>query len=280
MPELPEVETVRAELDKILQEHPKITKIRLARGDIRFPIPPELPKRFAGQMITGVRRRAKYLLIDTPKAILLSHLGMTGSWRVLKKSDGNDGNKNIDKHDHCFVELSDGRTLAFRDPRRFGMLDLVTPGHEGEHPRLKDLGVEPLDELRFDTAFLFRTTRKRKVAIKVLLMNQKVVVGVGNIYASEALFRAGVKPTRMSASVTREQCEKIVNGVREVLRAAIAAGGSSIRDYRNLGGEAGGFQDLHLVYDREGEPCPVCRTPIKSKVLAGRSTYWCPHCQK
>lgn len=271
MPELPEVETVRSGLAKLLRDQPVIGRIKLLRKDLRFPIPKKLPQTFEGQKIIAVRRRAKYLLIDTPRATLLSHLGMTGSWRILERPD---------KHDHCLIELADGRTLAFRDPRRFGLLDLIPPGKENESPRLKHLGVEPLDEGVFDGEFLFKATRKRKVPIKVLLMNQTIVVGVGNIYASEALFRAKVRPTRPSSALKRDECEAIVRAVREILSEAIRAGGSSIRDYRNFGGEAGGFQDSHLVYDRAGEPCRVCGAVIKAKVLTGRSTYWCPNCQR
>lgn len=243
----------------------------------RYSIPKELPKALGGQPVTGVRRRAKYLLIDTPKVTLLSHLGMTGSWRVLEKGlPKNQG----DKHDHCLIHLADGRTLAFRDPRRFGILDLVRPGEETKHPRLRGLGVEPLDEKAFTAEYLCGIAERRKVAIKVLLMDQKVVVGIGNIYASEALFRAGVRPARLSSRLKRGECERIVGAAREVLEMAIQAGGSSIRDYRNLSGEPGGFQDLHLVYGRAGEPCRNCGALIQAKVIGGRSTYWCPRCQK
>ncbi len=271
MPELPEVETVCRGLEKILQNKPVIKRVRLLRKDLRFPIPPRLPRALSGEVIIGVRRRAKYLLFDTESVILLNHLGMTGSWRLLAR------NEELGKHDHCLIELADGRVLAFRDPRRFGLLDLIKPGQEAVHPRLKDLGVEPLDG--FSAELLLVKSRKRKVPIKVLLMNQKIVVGIGNIYASEVLFRAGVRPTRSSGTLTRGECARIVEAVKKVLVSAIRAGGSSIRDYRNLGGEEGGFQDQHLVYERAGEPCSICKTAIKSKVMAGRSTYWCPRCQ-
>jgi formamidopyrimidine-DNA glycosylase len=272
MPELPEVETVRAGLEELLREHPVIKQIKLMRNDVRFPIPAQLPQRLKGQRITGVRRRAKYLLIDTPSVILLSHLGMTGSWRVVRKGDE-------DKHDHCYIELSDGRRLAFRDPRRFGLLDLVEPGEEADHPRLKRLGPEPLDEAAFSGEYLHRVTRGRRVAIKVLIMDQKVVVGVGNIYASEALFRAGVRPTRAASRLTRDECERLVDSIRVVLRESIQAGGSSIRDFRQAGGGEGYFQTTFRVYDRAGQPCPSCGTPIRSKIIGGRNTFWCPKCQ-
>lgn len=275
MPELPEVETVRSGLEKQLSEHPTITSVKLMRGDIRFEIPPELPVRLKGQRILGVRRRAKYLLIDTPKAILLSHLGMTGSWRFTdaKVSDA-------DKHDHCYIELSDGRRLAFRDPRRFGMLDLVEPGREEEHPRLKSLGPEPLDSEHFNAGYLFKKSRKRHVAVKAFIMDQKIVVGVGNIYASEALFRARVRPQRLAGRLSQLDCERLVAAIHTVLSEAIVAGGSSIRDYRNASGESGAFQSSHQVYERGGDPCRICGATIRSKVIGGRSTYWCPSCQK
>ena len=272
MPELPEVETMRAGLEEILDGEPEIKRVRLMRGDIRFPIPKELPAKLAGQKIRAVRRRAKYLLFDTPRAILLSHLGMTGSWRLSVEGDE-------DKHDHCYIELGDGRRLAFRDPRRFGIIDLIEVGRESEHPRLKDLGVEPLDADVFDAEFLFQASRKRKLPVKAFIMDQRIVVGIGNIYASEALFRAGVRPGRAAGRLTREECVRIVDCSRDVLRSAIEAGGSSIRDYRQASGESGEFQDQHLVYDRAGEACRECGSRIQSRVIGGRSTYWCGRCQ-
>ncbi|MES2963305.1 MAG: bifunctional DNA-formamidopyrimidine glycosylase/DNA-(apurinic or apyrimidinic site) lyase [Bdellovibrionota bacterium] len=257
MPELPEVETLRRGLDDLLKDHPVIRKVRLTRKDIRFEIPKDFARALEGHRFLGVRRRAKYILFDTDDAILLSHLGMTGSWRVAQSGD-----ETI--HDHCFIELSDGRTLVFRDPRRFGVLDLVRRGKESKHKLLDHLGPEPLDETAFDGASLYAMSRKRKVAVKVFVMNQEVVVGVGNIYASEALFRAKIRPQKAAGRLTRHECER----------------GSSIRDYRQASGEAGGFQDAHRVYDRGGEPCVVCRSKIRSKVMGGRSTYWCSTCQK
>lgn len=271
MPELPEVETVRAGLEKLLSDRPFVQKVKLMRADIRFPIPRELPKRLQGQKIQSVRRRAKYILFDTEKGAMLSHLGMTGSWRLAKLGDE-------DKHDHCYIELNDGRRLAFRDPRRFGILDWIEPGKEADHPRLKGLGVEPLSDA-FNEEFLFEVSRKRRTPVKSLIMDQRIVVGIGNIYASETLFRAGVRPTKQAGRVTRAECAKIVKAAQEVLREAIAVGGSSIRDYRQTNGDEGGFQDHHFVYDRDGLPCRVCGCAIKSRVIGGRSTYWCTKCQ-
>lgn len=276
MPELPEVETVRAGLEMRLGKHPTIKLVKLTRGDIRFPIPKDFAKRLEGQPIEGVRRRAKYLLIDTPKASLLSHLGMTGSWRI---EDASTLKASISPHDHCFIELSDTRTLVFRDPRRFGLLDLVRPGEEDSHVRLKALGPEPLDGAHFTAESLYASSRKRKTAIKVFIMDQRIVVGVGNIYASEALFRAKIRPQKLAGKITRNEAERLVTAIRAVLEEAIRAGGSSIRDYKNADGESGSFQQAHLVYEREGEACRVCGARIRSKVLGGRSTYWCPKCQ-
>lgn len=273
MPELPEVETVRSGLERLLENHPSISKVTLHRGDIRFKIPRELPEKLRSQRITSVRRRAKYLLFDTPAGSLLSHLGMTGSWRITSS-------EKFEKHDHVSIEFSDGRHLVFRDPRRFGLVDLVLPSQEAQHPRLKNLGVEPLDEDAFTGQWLFDVSRKRKTAVKTLIMDQRRVVGIGNIYASEALFRAGVKPTKISGRLTLEECGQIVASSCDVLLTAIRAGGSSIRDYKNASGEAGDFQSQHLVYDRAGEFCRVCGTVIKQKVIGGRSTFWCPTCQR
>lgn len=276
MPELPEVETVRKGLSAIFKRHPVIEKVRLMRADIRFPIPPDLSRKLAQQKIIGVRRRAKYLLIDTPRFILLSHLGMSGSWRLLKQ------NEIPGKHDHCLIDLSDGKRnvcLAYRDPRRFGVLDVIEMGRENESLRLKNLGPEPLDEIMFTGKSFFEKSRNRKVAAKVFLMNQQVVVGIGNIYASEVLFRARVRPAKLAGKLTQDECDRIVVSTREILQKAIQMGGSSIRDYRQADGEEGGFQSAHFVYDRAGSECLNCKTIVKAKVMGGRSTFWCPTCQ-
>jgi formamidopyrimidine-DNA glycosylase len=274
MPELPEVETVRAGLAERFCARPTIVRARLLRPDIRAIVPPELPSRLAGQPIVGVRRRAKYLLIDTPAATLLCHLGMTGSWRAAAPGDAIE-----DKHDHFYLELDDGQRLAFRDPRRFGLLDLVEPGAEAEHPRLRGLGPEPLEAGLFDAHYLRARARGRSAAVKAFLMDQRTVVGVGNIYASEALFRARVRPQRRAGRVAAAEWLRIVDAIRSVLGAAIAAGGSSIRDYRGADGRPGAFQAEFLVYGREGEPCAACKGALKAKTIGGRSSFYCPRCQ-
>ncbi len=273
MPELPEVETVRRGLEHLLGDGSVIRRVRLMRPDIRFPIPKDLPKLLERQIVLRVRRRAKYLLFDMKRGILLCHLGMTGTWRLAPHGDE-------DRHDHCYIELMDGRRLAFRDPRRFGMLDWIEAGQEDQHLRLKDLGVEPLDQQAWSGEYLYQVSRRRQVASKVFVMNQKVLVGVGNIYASEALFRAGVKPTKQAGRLTRMECERVVTSIREVLEESIAAGGSTISDFKSAGGSSGYFQNQFQVYGREGLPCVKCGSAVKTKVLGGRSTFWCNKCQK
>ncbi|MBA3846098.1 MAG: bifunctional DNA-formamidopyrimidine glycosylase/DNA-(apurinic or apyrimidinic site) lyase [Planctomycetes bacterium] len=273
MPELPEVETVRRGLAEVFGRDAVIARVELRRRDLRAAIPRTLPARFAGQRVLAIRRRAKYLIIDTPGASLLSHLGMTGTWRLAPAGDERD-------HDHCYLHLADGRRLAFRDPRRFGLLDLIEPGAEALHPRLRGLGPEPLDAQAFTVGYLAGICAGRKSAIKPLIMDQRVVVGVGNIYAAEALFRAGIRPTRPAGRVRRDALVALVDAIRAVLNAAIAAGGSTISDYRQAGGEGGWFQHDFQVYDRAGLACRRCAKPLAGRVLGGRSTVWCRVCQR
>jgi len=272
MPELPEVETVRAGLAKLVGRRSRIARVELTRADLRAPIPAGFSRRFAGQPITAVRRRAKYLLVDTPVASMLCHLGMTGSWRVAGPGDER-------AHDHCYIHLADGRRLAFRDPRRFGLLDMVEPGAEATHRCLRDLGPEPLDTAAFTVDYLVAVCRGRKQAIKALIMDQRAVVGVGNIYAAEALFRAGIRPKRPAGRVTRLALTALVDAIRAILTQAIAAGGSTISDFRQAGGASGYFQHHFAVYDRAGQPCPICATTLCGAVIGGRSSVWCPTCQ-
>jgi formamidopyrimidine-DNA glycosylase len=274
MPELPEVETLRAQLSLSISPQAKITKVLLRRSDIRFPIPKDFSRRLEGKKISEIRRRAKYLLFYTDSEILLSHLGMSGAW-VLQ-----DENFIPSVHDHCEIKFEDSSVLVFRDPRRFGVLDILRRDEESEHRLLKHLGPEPL-ESQFTGAYLYANSRHRSQAVKTWIMDQRVVVGVGNIYASEALFLAGLKPSRRAGRLTRGQCEELVMSIQNVLKAAIAMGGSTIRDYRSLRGLQGEFQGSHWVYDQAGMTCRKCgKSVIKAKVLGGRSTFWCPVCQK
>lgn len=273
MPELPEVETVRAGLEHLLGARAVIRRAEPMRADLRRPIPPDLARRLAGQPITGIRRRAKYLLIATPAATLLCHLGMTGSWRLAPPGEER-------AHDHLYLHLADGRRLAFRDPRRFGLIDLIIPGTEARHPCLQDLGPEPLDAEAFSASHLRDHCRGRRVAIKPLIMDQRVVVGVGNIYAQEALFRTRLRPTRTAGRIPGATLEELVRRIREVLAEAIAAGGSTISDFRQAGGGSGHFQTRFQVYDRAGQPCVVCGATLRGGVVGGRGTTWCRHCQR
>lgn len=275
MPELPEVEIVRRGLEKIFVRPLKIEKVQLKRWDLRDPIPRALPRKLQGATIERISRRAKYLLFHTTtQGALLSHLGMTGSWRVCRPGESM-------PHDHAYLHLEDGRILAFRDPRRFGVLDWVESTREGEVPkRFLHLGPEPLNPQQFTAEYLQDRLRGRKSSIKVAIMNQEVVVGVGNIYASEALFRAGIQPARRSLRITRQESARLVVKIREVLEEAIAQGGSTIRDYSHTDGQAGQFQSRFAVYERKNEACSNCQSLIKHRVLGGRSTYWCSRCQR
>jgi len=273
MPELAEVETVCRGLQETLRSKPEISRVEIRRPDIRFEIPKDLKNSLLKQPVMGIRRRAKYILFDLPNGSLLCHLGMTGSWRLRAN------NEDLGPHDHFTLTMSDGRELIFNDPRRFGMLDWVELGQEAKHPRLKHLGAEPLDERQFSAEILFRLTRKRDLAIKVLIMNQKYIVGVGNIYASEALFRAGVRPPRPARRLSFDECRRLVDSIRKVLQEAIAAGGSTISDFQAVNGNSGYFQTNFWVYARDGEDCRRCSAKIKTKILGGRSTYWCASCQ-
>lgn len=272
MPELPEVETVCRGLENLLKRSPRLVEVQLERGDLRQPIRARDLKVLEGQNWLGVRRRAKYILFDFEKHVLINHLGMTGSWRLAAKGQE-------EKHDHLYLNWSGGLRLAFNDPRRFGMLQVVPRGNEMLAPVLKALGPEPLLK-DFSPEWIFEKSRKRQTALKVWLMDQRNVVGVGNIYASEALFRAGVKPTRKTAKLTREEAKRLHQSVREVLLEAIDSGGSTIRDFRQADGGGGYFQQRLLVYDRADQPCRTCGGKISSQVLGGRSTYWCARCQK
>jgi formamidopyrimidine-DNA glycosylase len=271
VPELPEVETTRRGIRSALRGR-RITAMVLRDPRLRWPVDPGLVGVLPGQRVIDVRRRAKYLLIELEQGTLIAHLGMSGSLRVLKT----DAPRLT--HDHYDLVLEDGRCLRFNDPRRFGCLLWVT-GDPAEHRLLAALGPEPL-EAGFDAAYLFGRARGRKIAIKPFLMDQRVVVGVGNIYASEALFRAGIGPRRAAGRVTRVQFEKLVEAVRAVLGEAIRQGGTTLRDYVSAEGTPGYFRQKLFVYERGGEACRRCGTPVRQIVQGQRSTYFCPQCQK
>ena len=267
MPELPEVETVRRGLEALVLGA-VIRRIALHRADLRRPMPLDLESRIVDQPITALRRRAKYLLLDTPAGTILSHLGMTGTWRVAEAARS---------HDHATLYLADGRRLVYRDPRRFGILDFVAPG--AVSPDLADLGPEPLGN-DFTPEHLRQVLAARRQAIKAVLLDQTVVSGVGNIYAQEACFRAGIRPQRPANRLRPAERERLVTEVRAVLAEAITAGGSTISDFRQAGGDAGYFQHTFTVYDRAGQSCRTCGGELKGATIAGRSTVWCPTCQR
>lgn len=270
MPELPEVEVVRRGLQDILKDQPVLEKVELKRPDLREPIPAKKIRTLVGEKLLSVERRAKYLLLWTSKGGMLSHLGMTGTWRVAQ-----DGDERL--HDHIYLHFAGGLRLAYRDPRRFGYFDFVQDPES--HPKLKDLGPEPLLE-SFTGQGLWESLRGKEVPIKVALMDQKIVVGVGNIYASEALFAAGIKPTLPAKKLSWERAEVLVSEIKKILSLSIEKGGSSISDFAQASGESGYFQTTFRVYGREGESCLVCGSQIRAKVLGGRNTFWCSCCQK
>ncbi|HEX7374754.1 MAG TPA: bifunctional DNA-formamidopyrimidine glycosylase/DNA-(apurinic or apyrimidinic site) lyase [Steroidobacteraceae bacterium] len=271
MPELPEVETTRRGILPALRGK-RVTALVLREPRLRWPVDRTLVASLPGQRVRDVRRRAKYLLIELEHGTLIAHLGMSGSLRVLAPATP------LLAHDHYDLLLDSGRCLRFNDPRRFGSLVWVT-GDPELHSLLKNLGPEPL-EREFDADYLVGKARRRKVAIKQFLMDQKVVVGVGNIYASEALFRAGISPRKAAGRVPRAKLEALVGAVREVLGDAIRQGGTTLRDYVNAEGTPGYFRQKLYVYERAGKPCLKCGTPVRQLVQGQRSTYYCPGCQK
>ena len=273
MPELPEVETTRRGLLKFAKGK-RIETITVRRHDLRWPIPQNFAKALAGAKILDVRRRAKYLLIDLDNGLtILSHLGMSGSL-VVRKGQGYQPRT----HDHVLISLENGDLMVFHDPRRFGMMDVLKSGEEKTHALLKNLGPEPLNK-EFSPAYLREQLSCRKGPIKPVLMDQKLVVGVGNIYASESLYLSKINPNIPARDLTAKSAE-IIAAIRQTLEAAIASGGSTLRDYVGVQNEGGYFQHHFHVYGRDGEPCFRCSTMIETSTHAGRATYWCPQCQQ
>ena len=271
MPELPEVETTRRSLEAPLVGR-RVTHVVVRDRRLRWPIEPDFERHLTGASIRAVGRRAKYLLVVTDRGTAMIHLGMSGSLRVIPPS------AEWKTHDHVGITLSNGKQLRFHDPRRFGLV-LRISGEPEIHPLLSGLGPEPLEE-GFTQKHLAAACAKRSAAIKLVIMDAKVVVGVGNIYASEALFRAGIPPKTPANRVSKPKLARLVQSIREVLSDAIQEGGTTLRDFLNSDGEPGYFRQKLFVYERKGEPCRVCETPIRHAVLGQRSTYWCPKCQK
>lgn len=271
MPELPEVENVRRSLLSLGVTGQIFLRVELRRGDIRAPINPRMSALLARQTMGSIERRAKYLIFRTEKMAILSHLGMTGSWRACE-ADG----RAIEAHDHVIFHFESGLKLIYNDPRRFGLLEVLPLSAVAG--RLDRLGLEPLDE-RLDGQAIYDMTRNRRTPVKSFIMDQRRIVGVGNIYASEALHRAGVRPTRRASRLSRRDCERLAAAIKAVIDEAIVAGGSTIRDYRDSNGKSGSFQTRFAVYGRTGEPCGACGQPVRAKTLNGRGTFWCSLCQ-
>ncbi|MBU6416437.1 MAG: bifunctional DNA-formamidopyrimidine glycosylase/DNA-(apurinic or apyrimidinic site) lyase [Xanthomonadaceae bacterium] len=269
MPELPEVETTRRGIAPFVTGH-RVERVLLRRKDLRWPVPRALVTKLPGQRIDAVERRAKYLLLHTQAGSALLHLGMSGSLRIT------DPDLPPRTHDHYDLVFDSGQALRFNDPRRFGSLLWQKPGET--HPLLRNLGPEPLGDA-FDGDWLWNASRGRSAAVKTFLMDQSIVVGVGNIYASEALFAAGVHPKRAAGAVSRARYARIASETRRILNYAITRGGTTLRDFLAPDGAPGYFEQELFVYGRAGEPCKVCGTPIRAQVIGQRMSYWCPHCQ-
>ena len=271
MPELPEVETTCRGIAPHIENN-TITKIIVRNRSLRWPIPTGLNKKLATQKINSVTRRAKYVLINTDTGSLIIHLGMSGSLRILSSDEA------IDKHDHFEIQFKDGLCLRLRDPRRFGCV-LWERNDPLEHKLLINLGPEPLDKA-FNAELLFEKSRKRKTTIKQFIMDAKVVVGVGNIYASESLFLSGINPKRLAGKITKKNAQDLSVAIKKILKQAIKQGGTTLKDFRSSDGKPGYFQQKLKVYDRKGEPCVKCKKPIKCTTLGQRSTFYCSTCQK
>ncbi len=279
MPELPEVETTRRGLAPHVEGR-RVTAVTLRRPDLRWPIPPEISAVLPGQRIDAVRRRAKYLLLDTDAGSAVLHLGMSGSLRVLPASTP------VGAHDHVDLVLDDarldgghapGRVLRFNDPRRFGCLLWQDAGET--HPLLRGLGPEPLLD-DFDGHHLFTRSRGRSAPVKTFLMDQRIVVGVGNIYAAEALFAAGISPQRAAGRISRARYVLLADAVKAVLAHAITRGGTTLRDFLSPDGAPGYFEQELSAYGREGEPCKRCGQLLKHASIGQRASVWCPRCQR
>ncbi len=293
MPELPEVETVRRGLAPVM-EGARFDEVTAHRGDLRWPLPKDFAKRLRGQTVIGLGRRAKYLLVDLSSGeVLLMHLGMSGSFRVARDGgEATPGRYYHERakaltHDHVVFRMSSGATVSFNDPRRFGSMKLVPRSEIDKEPLLRSLGPEPLGNA-FDAAMLAQACRGKKTSLKAALLDQTIVAGLGNIYVCEALNRARLSPKRKASTIAarngapNERAKRLVDAIKTVLNEAIAAGGSSLRDHRRTDGSLGDFQHNFRVYDREGEPCPTrgCNGTVKRIVQNGRSTFYCPICQK
>jgi formamidopyrimidine-DNA glycosylase len=294
MPELPEVETVMRGLEKAMAGH-RIAKVELRRKDLRFPFPKDFAERLTGRRVEAFRRRAKYILADLEGGdCLLVHLGMSGRFAVVKGGRvRNLGEFYFEEgalveaqgaHDHVVFTLDDGTRVIYTDPRRFGMMDVFPQSEAANHRLLGEIGVEPLGN-DFNAAHLAEVFAGKKAPLKAVLLDQRLIAGLGNIYVCEALYRARLSPRRKAGTLVKRgkgdpRLEDLALHIKAVLGEAIIAGGSTLRDFAQTDGRNGGFQERFSVYDREGDPCPRCQKPIRRIVQSGRSTFYCPSCQK
>ncbi len=270
MPELPEVETTRRGIIKPLKSQ-QFTKVIIRQHQLRWPIPKKLPQLLCEHRLENIKRRGKYLLFEIETGHMLLHLGMSGRLHVLENPPP------AAKHDHVDFIFANNFCLRYTDPRRFGSI-LWTAEDVKQHRLLKNLGPEPLHQ-EFNSDYLYAKTQHKKVAIKALLMNSQIVVGVGNIYANEALFLAGIKPQLKAGKISRQRLDKLVEAIKQILKAAIKAGGTTLKDFRQSSGKPGYFKQALQVYARKDQACPNCQRPIKQIILNQRTSYYCSHCQ-
>ena len=270
MPELPEVETSRRGIAPYIVDQ-TVVKLLVRDRRLRWPVPRGLEAKLTGQTVVSLERRAKYLLFRTAAGTALLHLGMSGSLRIIEPDEP------AARHDHVDMQMSNGKALRFRDPRRFG--SLLWSNGDAVHPLLANLGPEPLSD-EFDGDYLWQRARGRRVAMKPFIMNAAIVVGVGNIYASEALFEAGIHPLRQAQKISRVRMRTLAEAIKEVLERALIAGGTTLRDFSGGDGEPGYFKQQLAVNERAGKPCQRCEQPIRSKVIGQRASYYCTDCQR
>lgn len=283
MPELPEVETVKAGIAPVMEGR-VIARAEVNRPDLRWPFPERMAERLTGQRVLGLRRRSKYILVDLESAeTLLIHLGMSGRMLVSGQMIGEFHHPHPApaKHDHVVFHMENGARITFNDARRFGAMDLMQTARQDDHWLIRDLGPEPLGNA-FNETYLVERLKGRNTPIKSALLDQRIVSGLGNIYVCEVLFRAGIHPARKAGRISAARAASLVPLIRDVLSEAIAAGGSSLRDYRQSDGELGYFQHVFQVYDRAGKPCVThgCDKTITRIVQSGRSSFFCPQCQR
>jgi formamidopyrimidine-DNA glycosylase len=270
MPELPEVETSRRGIAPWL-ERQQVVRVIIRERRLRWPVPPDIDRELPGRFINSLRRRAKYLLFETDAGTMLLHLGMSGSLRIADPAEP------AGLHDHVDIVVANGKALRFRDPRRFG--SLLWTADAAAHPLLRNLGPEPLENT-FDGAYLHRRARGRRISVKSFIMNATIVAGVGNIYANEALFDAGIHPKRRADRISLPRMERLADAIRQVLARAIEAGGTTLRDFHGGDGEPGYFSQELQVYGREDGACPRCAHPLTVAVVGQRSTWYCSRCQR